>query len=71
MFLEPPLVRYLMIHELCHMFALNHSRRFWRAVERFEADYLALDRRLGESWSAIPLWAHDRPEPGEHAFDIP
>ena len=44
MFLAPPLVRYLMIHELCHMVALNHSRRFWRAVERLEPDYLALDR---------------------------
>ena len=71
MFLAPPLVRYLMVHELCHMVALNHSRRFWRAVERLEPDYLALDRRLGESWSEIPLWAHERPKPGEHAFDIP
>jgi predicted metal-dependent hydrolase len=71
MFLAPPLVRYLMIHELCHMVALNHSRRFWRAVERLEPDYRALDRTLGESWPKIPLWAHDRPRAGEHAFDIP
>jgi predicted metal-dependent hydrolase len=71
MFLEPPLVRYLMIHELCHMVALNHSRRFWRAVERLEPDYRVLDRTLGESWSKIPLWAHDRPRGGEHAFDVP
>jgi predicted metal-dependent hydrolase len=71
MFLAPPLVRYLIVHELCHMVALNHSRRFWRAVERLEPDYLALDRGLGESWSEIPLWAHERPKRGEHAFDIP
>jgi predicted metal-dependent hydrolase len=71
MFLAAPLVRYLMVHELCHMVALNHSRRFWRAVERLEADYLALDRKLGESWAEVPLWAHDRPKPGERAFDIP
>jgi len=70
MFLAPPLVRYLMIHELCHMVALNHSRRFWRAVERLEPDYLALDHELGESWSEIPLWAHDRKKSGEHAFDL-
>ncbi len=71
MFLAPPLVRYLMVHELGHMVALNHSRRFWRVVERLEPDYLALDRRLGESWAEVPLWAHDRPKLGEHAFDIP
>lgn len=58
MFLEPAVVRYLFIHELCHLIALNHSRRFWAAVARFEPDYEALDRRLTEAWHEIPLWAH-------------
>lgn len=58
MFLEPPVVRYLLIHELCHLIALNHSRKFWAAVARHEPDYEALDRRLTEAWLEIPLWAH-------------
>ena len=58
LFLEPPVVRYLLIHELCHLFALNHSARFWRAVARFEPGYRELDRRLTEAWADIPLWAH-------------
>jgi predicted metal-dependent hydrolase len=58
LFLEPPLVRYLFVHELCHLIALNHSRRFWSAVARHEPDYEALDRRLTAAWSEIPLWAH-------------
>ena len=58
LFLEPPVVRYLLIHELCHLIALNHSRKFWAAVARHEPDYEALDRRLTEAWPAIPLWAH-------------
>jgi predicted metal-dependent hydrolase len=58
LFLEPPVVRYLFIHELCHLIALNHSRRFWAAVARFEPGYEALDRRLTEAWHSIPLWAH-------------
>ena len=56
LFLEPALVRYLMIHELCHARHMNHSRRFWRAVAQHEPDHKRLDRELGESWSKIPGW---------------
>jgi len=58
MFLPPPVVRYLLIHELCHLLSLNHSRRFWAAVERYEPNYEALDRQLMQAWADIPLWAH-------------
>ena len=56
LFLDPPVVRYLLIHELCHLFSLNHSRRFWRLVERFEPDCRELDRRLANAWTEVPLW---------------
>ncbi|HEX7081218.1 MAG TPA: SprT family zinc-dependent metalloprotease [Gammaproteobacteria bacterium] len=56
MFLDPAVVRYLLIHELCHLFSLNHSRRFWRHVERFEPAYRALDRSLANAWTEVPLW---------------
>ena len=56
LFLEPSLVRYLMIHELCHARHMNHSRRFWRAVGRHEPDYRRLDRALSEAWPQIPTW---------------
>ncbi len=58
MFLAPAVVRYLLIHELCHLISLNHSQRFWDAVERFEPNYEALDRQLTEAWADIPVWAH-------------
>jgi len=56
LFLEPELVRYLMIHELCHGRHMNHSRRFWRYVSKFEPDYRKLDRALTECWSEVPAW---------------
>ena len=56
LFLPAELTRYLMIHELCHARHMNHSKRFWRLVERFEPDYLALDRRLTDSWRQVPTW---------------
>jgi predicted metal-dependent hydrolase len=56
LFLDPAVVRYLLIHELCHLFSLDHSRRFWRHVERFEPNCRALDRRLANAWTEVPLW---------------
>jgi predicted metal-dependent hydrolase len=56
LFLQPELTRYLMVHELCHGRHMNHSKRFWKLVSRFEPDYRALDRRLGESWRNVPNW---------------
>jgi hypothetical protein len=58
LFLPPEIVRYLFVHELCHFMSMNHSRRFWSAVARFEPDYELLDRRLTAAWNEIPLWAH-------------
>jgi len=49
-------LRYLMIHELCHAHHMNHSRRFWQRVGRFEPDYKRLDKALGDSWRQIPSW---------------
>ena len=56
LFLDPALVRYLMIHELCHGRHMNHSKRFWQLVGRFEPQYRSLDRRLGKAWRDVPAW---------------
>jgi len=56
LFLDPSLLRYLMIHELCHARHMNHSRCFWQRVGRFEPDYKRLDKSLGDSWKKIPVW---------------
>ena len=56
LFLERRVARYLLIHELCHLYSLNHSRRFWNCVERYEPDYRRLDRELANAWTEVPLW---------------
>lgn len=60
LFLSRPLARYLLVHELCHLHHLDHSARYWRAVEAFEPDYRVLDKQLSESWSEVPVWALGR-----------
>jgi predicted metal-dependent hydrolase len=50
-------VRYLFVHELAHTVHLNHSRRFWRLVEKLEPGWQALDRELARGWRHVPHWA--------------
>ena len=53
-------VRYLLVHELCHLRHLNHSARYWELVERYEPDFRALDRALAAAWRELPIWALPR-----------
>jgi len=56
MFQRPPVVRYLMIHELCHRRHMNHSRRYWELVESLEPHWRALDAELLHGWRHVPAW---------------
>jgi len=56
LFLDPEHLRYVMIHELCHARHMNHSRRFWNLVARFEPEYRQLDKDLNSCWKQIPTW---------------
>lgn len=56
MFLEPRLLRYVMIHELCHARHMNHSASFWRLVGSFEPNYRRFDKSLNACWKRIPTW---------------
>jgi len=59
LFVDPELVRYLLVHELCHLTHLNHSQRYWARVRSFEPDYEALDKRLALEWKRLPVWLFD------------
>jgi len=56
LFQRPAVVRYLLIHELVHTQHMNHSRRFWQAVQRHCPDYRRLDRELLDGWRRVPSW---------------
>jgi len=56
MFLEPGLVRYLFIHELCHTKHMNHSRKFWSLVSTFDSDYREKESRLNQTRELVPAW---------------
>lgn len=60
MFLEPELVRCVLLHELCHARYRGHGPRFYGLLGKLEPDYQELDTRLDTAWVTIPAWAWRR-----------
>ena len=56
MFLPYHLVRYVIIHELCHTVHLNHSLKYWQLVKQVEPDFQLLEKELGEASRFVPDW---------------
>jgi predicted metal-dependent hydrolase len=56
LFQRPEVVDYLIVHELMHVKHMNHSARFWQAVERHCAGWRVLDRELVQGWRHVPRW---------------
>lgn len=46
LFLEEPLADYIVVHELCHLQELNHSKRFWNLVAQVFPNYKHIRRAL-------------------------
>ncbi len=44
--LPEKLADYIIVHELCHLGELNHSRRFWALVSRSVPDYRQIKQEL-------------------------
>jgi predicted metal-dependent hydrolase len=58
LFLPFEYVDYVLIHELCHLTEMNHSKRFWALVEHHSPEFRKLDKHLREMWKTVPRWAY-------------
>lgn len=61
LFLPPELVRYVLVHELCHTVRPDHSRRFWEEVLRREPGAVRLRKELRAAGRHVPGWARATP----------
>lgn len=46
--LPEKLIEYVIIHELCHIKYLNHSKLFWQEVSKYLPDYKSRRNNLKE-----------------------
>lgn len=56
LFLEPALVRHVLVHELCHTVHLNHSPAFWKVVADHDPDWRRLRAELQARPAMAPAW---------------
>lgn len=56
LFLPPPLVDYVIAHELCHLIELNHSPRFWRILEEVEPASARLRVEMRKAGRYVPAF---------------
>jgi len=47
-YLSEALAEYVVVHELCHLKEMNHSKKFWALVEKLVPDYKEKRKRLKE-----------------------
>lgn len=58
LFLPPPLVEYVLVHELAHLRHPDHSPAFWDCVATMLPDYRAARRELRRGSLDVPEWLH-------------
>lgn len=56
LFFPPPVVQYVIVHEIAHLKHPNHSPAFWCLLEQLHGDYRQHREVLKRAWEYVPGW---------------
>ena len=56
LFLPPELVDYVVLHELAHTRHMDHSRAFWRLLDKMIPGARDLDDQVNDAATLVPRW---------------
>ncbi len=60
LFLPSDVVRYVLLHELCHTVQPNHSQGFWALLQRHEPAWPSRRKELRAAAHLVPAWLDER-----------
>ena len=58
-FLSETLCKHIFIHELCHTVHLDHSKRFWQLVAKYDTHWERNYEAMQLSEKRIPVWSRE------------
>ena len=57
LFLSKAMAKYVLIHELCHIDQLNHSKEFWSLLEHHVRNSRSMSAKAKQAGGKVPAWA--------------
>ena len=45
---EEKVIEYVVLHEMCHLVYMNHSKQFWNLLEKYMPEYKIYKNKLNK-----------------------